>query len=96
MIRKKHDAAFKAKVAIEAIKEQRTISEIASDYKVHPNQVGQWRKQALEELGDIFSKPKKKKDEKQAAEDLKAQLYQQIGQLKVELDWLKKKSGLLG
>jgi len=57
MIKKSYDAAFKAKVAIEAIKEQRTISEIASDYKVHPNQVGKWRKQALEELGDIFSKP---------------------------------------
>ncbi len=95
MIKKSYDNAFKAKVAIEAIKEQRTISEIASDYKVHPNQVGKWRKQALEELGSIFSQSKKKKDEEQAAEDLKAQLYQQIGQLEVELDGLKKKSGLL-
>ncbi len=95
MIRKKHDAAFMAKVAIEAIKEHRTISEIASDYEVHPNQVGKWRKQALEELGSVFSQSKKKKNEEQAAEALKAQLYQQIGQLKVELDWLKKKSGLL-
>ena len=95
MIKKSYDNAFKAKVAIEAIKEQRTISEIASDYKVHPNQVGKWRKQALEELGSIFSQSKKKKNEEQVAEDLKAQLYQQIGQLKVELDWLKKKSGLL-
>jgi len=95
MIRRKHDAAFKAKVAIEAIKEHRTISEIASDHEVHPNQVGKWRKQALEELKNVFSQSKKKKNEEQAAENLKAQLYQQIGQLKVELDWLKKKSGLL-
>jgi putative transposase len=79
----------------EAIKEHRTISEIASDYEVHPNQVGKWRKRALEELGSVFSQSKKKKNEEQAAETLKAQLYQQIGQLKVELDWLKKKSGLL-
>jgi transposase-like protein len=88
--RKRYDAAFKARVALEAIKGQRTISEIASDYGIHPNQISQWKKHALDQLPELFSG----KQEKQAqdSEQLQAELYQQIGQLKVELDWLKKKS----
>jgi putative transposase len=88
-MRKKFSSEFKAKVALEAIREQRTISEIASEYGVHPNQVGQWKKEVMEGLVRIFSGPK----EYGAAENekMKEQLYSQIGQLKVELDWLKKK-----
>ena len=93
MNRKKHSTAFKAKVALEAIKEQKTTSEIASEYGVHPSQIGRWRKHALVELPKIFSSDRKK--EERSTEELQSQLYQQIGQLKVELDWLKKKSGLL-
>ena len=92
--RKTYTTDFKVKIALEAIKGQRTINEIASHYGVHPNQVTQWKKQALECLPEVFSTRR----ERAAAEDeaLRAQLYQQIGQLKVELDWLKKKVGLLG
>ena len=90
--RKSYNAAFKAKVALEAIKGQRTINEIASAYEVHPNQVTQWKKQAVSQLSEIFSNGRARADA--AEEDLRNQLYQQIGQLKVELDWLKKKSGL--
>ena len=90
--RKSYTAAFKAKVALEAIKGQRTINEIASAYEVHPNQVTQWKKQATSQLGEIFSNGRVRADA--AEEELRNQLYQQIGQLKVELDWLKKKSGL--
>jgi transposase-like protein len=88
-MRKKYSAEFKAKVALEAIKEQRTINEIASENDVHPNQVGQWKKEVLSGMARIFSGPK----EYGAAEDekVKDRLYSQIGQLKVELDWLKKK-----
>jgi transposase-like protein len=89
--RKSYTAAFKAKVALEAIKGQRTTNEIASAYEVHPNQVTQWKKQAVSQLSEIFSNGRARADA--AEEDLRNQLYQQIGQLKVELDWLKKKSG---
>ena len=86
---KKFDAQLKAKVAIEAIKGERTLAEIGSIYEVHPNLVGQWRKHLLEKSVEIFSS--KQQRESEEAEKLQAELYQQIGQLKVELDWLKKK-----
>ena len=91
--RNRYDAQFKAKVALEAIKGENTIAELASDYGVHPNLIGQWRKQVLQQLPAIFSN-KQKRDE-QDSEQLQAELYKQIGQLKVELDWLKKKSRLI-
>ena len=91
--RKTYTTEFKVKVALEAIKGQRTISEISSHYAIHANQVMQWKKSALEGLPDVFSSRRERAAEDEEA--LKAQLYQQIGQLKVELDWLKKKSGLL-
>ncbi len=90
--RKIYSADFKAKVALAAIKGQQTINEIASSFSVHPNQVMQWKKQALEAIPDSFSVRRAR--DAQDDEELKAQLYQQIGQLKVELDWLKKKAGL--
>lgn len=90
--RKHYSAELKAKIAVEAIREQRTINEIASQYGVHPNQVTQWKKQALGEMAQLFSDRRVKAQA--GEEELKAQLYQQIGQLKVELDWIKKKSGI--
>jgi transposase-like protein len=90
--RKQYSAEFKAKIALEAIKGQRTVTEIAGAYEVHPNQVTQWKRLALDQLPEVFS-DRRGRIEK-ADEELRAQLYQQIGQLKVELDWLKKKSGL--
>ncbi len=89
MQRKRHSADVKAKVALEAIKGQKTVNEIASEYGVHPTQIAQWKKQALEELPGIFSQRRQKGAQQEEA--LKDALYQQIGQLKVELDWLKKK-----
>jgi transposase-like protein len=92
--RKTYPPAFKARVALEALKGQRTINEIASEYGVHPNLVGQWKKQMQEGLPGLFAE----RHSRQArdAEELKARLYQQIGQLQVELDWLKKKGGTVG
>ena len=90
-IRKKYDAALKAKIALEAVKGDKTIREISSAYGVHSNQIMKWKKQLLEELPSIFS-DKRAKTEK---EKEKEELYRQIGQLKVELEWLKKKSIIL-
>ena len=91
MQRKKYSSEFKAKVAIEAIREQRTINEIASEYGVHPTQVSLWKKEVQAGISGIFSGEIIKKTERE--EELKEKLYSQIGQLKMEVDWLKKKTG---
>lgn len=90
--RRAHTSQLKARVALEAIKGQRTINEIASDYELHPNLVNQWKRQAIEKLQETFSAKHEREAEKE--EELRDRLYREIGQLKVELDWLKKKSGL--
>ena len=91
--RKSYDSRLKVQVALEALKNQRTIAQIASEYGVHPNMVTQWKQRLLNELPDIFNNKHQKN--KQDNETLQAELYRQIGQLKVELDWLKKKSGVI-
>lgn len=87
--RRQHGAEFKAQVALAALKGDRTINEVASHYEVHPSQVISWKKQALEELPGVFS-GKTPRGER-AAEAQQSSLYEQIGRLKVELEWLKKK-----
>ena len=89
-MRKNHDSAFKAKVALEATKGERTMAQISSEYGVHVNQIRQWRQKLLEELPGVFSDRRQKKDKE--TEEMTSELYRQIGQLKVELDWVKKKS----
>jgi transposase len=91
--RKRYDNTFKAKVVLESFKNEKTIAELASDYGVHPNQITQWRKQALEDLPALFSSGQAKKDK--VYEEERDELLKQIGQLKVEVEWLKKKSGIL-
>jgi len=83
---------FKAKVALETVRGKLTINQISKQFGVHPNQISKWKKQFLENLPQIFDNSKQSSSEQQ--EELTNQLYQQIGQLKVELDWLKKKSSL--
>jgi transposase-like protein len=90
--RKQYSADLKAKIAVEAVKGQRTIQEIASHYGIHPNQVTQWKKQLLDGASEVFSNGRN--DAGEADEKMKAELYQQVGKLQVELDWLKKKSGM--
>ena len=92
-IRKNHNGAFKAKVALEAVKGEKTLAQLSSEFGIHANQIGQWRKQLLKELPSLFANRRTKHDKEQ--EDLVSELYRQIGQLKVELDWLKKKSQML-
>ncbi len=91
--RRQHSAEFKAKVAVAAIRGDRTLSELASTFGVHPVQITQWKKQALAELPQVFAKRRDREAADQEA--LQAALYQEIGQLKVELDWLKRKHQLV-
>jgi transposase len=91
--RKNHPPSLKAKVAVEAIKAHKTAAQLAQMFGVHPTQVGAWKKQALSGLADIFSNGRQQLREQADAE--KDELYKQIGQLKVELDFLKKRAGLL-
>ena len=93
-MRKSYSAAFKAKVALEAVKGDRSLTELSSRYEVHPNQIGQWRKALLAGLPEVFSDKRRRQDED--AEVEKARLYEEIGRLKVELDGLKKKGERLG
>ncbi len=93
-IRRRHTGVFKAKVALEALRGEKTIAELSSEYGIHSNQIRQWKKRLMEELPAIFS-DRRRRSEKEG-EELTSELYRQIGQLKVELDWLKKKSELLG
>ena len=87
-IRKKHSAQFKFKVALEAAKEIKTLNELSSQFSVHQGQISQWKKQFLESGPSVFGKDNKpSKNDKRLLENL----YEQIGKLTVEVDWLKKK-----
>lgn len=88
MPKKRYTAVFKSKVALEALKGHKTLSEIASEYEVHPNQVSQWKRQLREGMGNIFTNSSRSNRSEEKEKD---RLYQEIGRLKVELDWLKKK-----
>jgi len=90
-VRKKHTAEFKAKVALEALRGEQTINELAGRFEVHPMQVTKWKKHATEQMAQIFSDRRQKNP--QSDEQLQATLYEEIGRLKVERDWLKKKLG---
>lgn len=93
MKRRKFSAEFKTKVAIEAIRGLKTLNEISSEYEVHPNQITKWKKQLLNLAPQIF---KDRKNSGSNKEDKKVEkLYQEIGQLQVELNWLKKKTGFI-
>ena len=85
-MRRGHDAALKARVALEALKEEKTMAQLSSEFGVHVNQIRQWRQKLLDELPSLFSNRRKKKDKE--GEELLSELYRQTGQLKVELEWL--------
>lgn len=87
--RKQHSSKFKSKVALAAIRGDQTVNQLASIYEVHPTQIHQWKKQALAGLEGVFQGNPVKEQADWEAE--RGRLYQQIGQMKVEVDWLKKK-----
>jgi transposase-like protein len=92
--RKHFSREFKAKVALEALRGEKTTAQLSSEHGVHATQIGAWKKQALESLPDAFGRSTQR--DQQAQEAHEDRLYQQIGKLQVENDWLKKKSRELG
>ena len=90
--RRNFNPDFKARVALAALKEQKTLAELSAEFELNPNQISNWKKQAIDFLSDGFSDGRKEKKAK-LDEALIDRLYQQIGQLQVELEWLKKKYG---
>ena len=89
--RRKFSAEFKAKVVLEALKERNTVGDIARKYEVHPNQIHAWKKEFLNNASLVFSSGEKRVEDKKQQEEEREKLYAQIGQQKVEIDWLKKK-----
>ena len=91
--RRPHGAGFKAKVALAAVKGDATLAELASRFTVHGTQVSQWKHQLLEGAESLFADGRRRSSSEDS-EELVQRLYEQVGKLQVELDWLKKKSGL--
>ena len=89
--RTRHSAEFKAKVALAALSESKTLAEIASEYRVHPTQITRWKQELIENATDLFEKGKKKEVNHEAEV---AELHRQIGKLKVENDFLSHLPGL--
>jgi putative transposase len=87
--RQRRSAQFKFQVALEALKEQKTLSQLASEFGVHPTQITQWKKQLLDGGTSLFGQQRVREQHDQAARE--AELFEQIGRLKMELEWLKKK-----
>jgi transposase len=89
--RRTFSAAFKAKIAIEAIKEQQTLSELAQKYQLHPAQIAQWKKEFLANAESVFERDKAQAEELEELRKKQDELFKQIGKLTIDRDWLKKK-----
>jgi len=94
IMRKNYTSEFKAKSVIEILREEKSINEIAAERGVHVNQLGKWKKTAIEGLPQIFDDKRKRKNEQKEQEEKIQELYAQIGELTTKVSWLKKKSGL--
>jgi transposase-like protein len=89
-MRKRYDKDFKAKVAIEAMKGEKTLQELSLQFEVHPNMIAQWKRQLIEQAAQLFEKTGKGNAAADEAERKTDRLFRQIGQLQVENDYLKK------
>ena len=93
-MRKRHSPAFKAKIVAQALKEEKTLTQIASENDIHPNQISAWKATALSGLPTLFERESKAAAEQAAHQQQLEELYAQIGRLSTQVVWLKKKSGL--
>lgn len=91
---KEYSANFKSEVVREILREEKSLSQISSQYKVHPTQLNRWKTIALKGMASLFEKGKEQAEEKREQEQKQAELYEEIGRLSTQLSWLKKKSGL--
>jgi len=94
MKRKHYSAAFKAKIVVETLRETKTVAQIAAEHGLHPNLVTKWKQAALASLPDVFERQTAAQEKAAVQEEKIAQLYQEIGRLTTQVNWLKKKSGL--
>jgi transposase-like protein len=92
--KKRHAAAFKARVALEAAKQTRTLAELARTFQVHPVQISQWKKQLLDGMESLFGDGRRREHDQGLV--IQAELYEQIGRLNMEVEWLKKKAARCG
>ena len=92
--RRRFTAAFKARVVRAALREDKTLAALASQFGVHANQITDWKRQVVEAMPDVFGR--RKAAEAKASEEHEARLYEQVGKLQVELEWMKKKARQLG
>lgn len=90
--RRRHSADFKFRVALEAAKGQKTTSQLSQEYGIHPTQISTWKRKLLSEGAEVFHRGKSVQEKDQAKREV--ELYEQIGRLKMELEWLKKKVAL--
>jgi transposase-like protein len=88
--RRQYSNEFKFRIALEAVKGVKTVSQLAAEYNVHPTQIGHWKKQLLQQGSTIFTRPNDRQRREQ--QEKETELYEQIGRLKMELEWLKKKA----
>jgi transposase len=92
--RRRFTAEFKARVVRAALREDKTLAALASQFDVHPNQITEWKRQVLESMPDLFSRTKRA--DAKAAEEHESRLYEQVGKLQVELEWMKREARQLG
>lgn len=94
MKRKQYPAAFKAQIVMELLREEKTIAQVASEHQIHPNLLTKWKQTAIGNMPHLFERSDKQSAQSEAQERKIAELYEEIGRLTTQVNWLKKKSGL--
>ena len=92
--RRRHSEAYKFRIALEALEGSKTISQLTSEHEIHPNMIWAWKRQLLEDGPSVFASNGERRQREQESQE--AELYEQIGRLKMELEWLKKKVARFG